>query len=49
MERYAQRVATARKFLPDFGVAAFCGFGRMPPEDMPRVLSDHLKAIEALG
>ncbi|MEO7402879.1 MAG: hypothetical protein ABIU95_04345 [Burkholderiales bacterium] len=48
MERYGTRVAAARKYLPEFGVAAFCGFGRMPPADMPRVLADHLKAMEAV-
>lgn len=49
MERFGARVATARKFLPEFGVAAFCGFGRMPPADMPRVLDEHLRALEALA
>jgi hypothetical protein len=25
MERFADRVAAARKYLPDFGVASYCG------------------------
>jgi len=45
MERYKERIAAARKFLPEFGVAAFCGFGREPPSEMPRVLDDHLTAV----
>lgn len=49
MDRFAQRVAIARKYLPDFGVAAYCGFGRSPASDMPRVLDEHLAAIELAG
>ena len=49
MERFGARVAAARKYLPEFGVAAFCGFGRMPPADMPKVLAEHLKAMEGVG
>jgi len=45
MERFEQRVSAARKFLPKFGVGAFCGFGRMPASDMPRVLDEHLQAM----
>ena len=40
---------TARKFLPEFGLAAYCGFGRIPPADMPAVLNEHLQAIKAAG
>jgi hypothetical protein len=46
MERFGARVAVARKFLADFGMAAFCGFGRMPPAEMPAVLAAHLQAAE---
>lgn len=44
MERFPARIATARKFLPEFGLGAYCGFGRLPPKDLPGVLADHLKA-----
>jgi hypothetical protein len=44
MERFAERLATARKFLPDFGVAGYCGFGRVPPDEIPAVLNEHLQA-----
>ncbi len=30
MERFPERVATARRYLPDFGLAAYCGLGRVP-------------------
>ena len=31
MDGFKERIAHARKFLPDFGVAGYCGFGRVPP------------------
>lgn len=46
MDGFADRLATARKYLPEFGVAGYCGFGRVPPSEMPAVLNDHLKALE---
>ena len=45
MDTLASRVAMARKFLPDFGLAAYCGFGRVPPTELPEVLDQHLKAL----
>jgi hypothetical protein len=35
------RLATARKFIADFGVAAECGLGRRPPETIPELLRIH--------
>jgi hypothetical protein len=49
MPTLKQRVAAARKFLPDFGLAAYCGFGRTPPDTMPRILQDHLEAVKIAG
>jgi hypothetical protein len=49
MERFAERIAAARKFLPDFGVGAFCGFGRIPASEMPRILQEHLQAMKQAG
>jgi len=49
MERFPQRLATARKHLADFGVGAYCGFGRLPPAELPRVLQEHLIAVRALS
>jgi hypothetical protein len=45
MERYDERIALARKYFPEFGVAAYCGMGRVPQNDLPSVLEDHLKAV----
>jgi len=47
MARFSERVATARKYLPDFGLAAYCGLGRTPPAQVPDVLEEHRKALEA--
>jgi hypothetical protein len=49
MENFEQRLAAARKFLPEFGLAAYCGFGRTPPEQMPQTLEDHLTALKLAG
>jgi hypothetical protein len=49
MDGFKDRVAAARKFLPDFGVAGYCGFGRMAPAEMPTVLNEHLQAINETG
>lgn len=49
MPSFERRLAAARKFVPDFGLAAYCGFGRHPPEQMPQVLQDHLAALKIAG
>jgi hypothetical protein len=49
MDGFKERIALARKYLPDFGLAAYCGFGRVPPAEMPAVLDEHLQAIKAAG
>jgi hypothetical protein len=48
MDGFLNRVATARRHLKDFGVGAYCGFGRMPPAEMKRVLEEHLQAVRLL-
>jgi hypothetical protein len=45
MEGYEKRIATARKYLPDFGVGGYCGFGRHSQSELPGVLGDHLHAV----
>jgi len=46
MARFKQRIATARKYLPQFGLGAYCGFGRLPPSELSGILADHLQAVE---
>jgi hypothetical protein len=47
MDGFKERLALARKYLPEFGIAGYCGFGRVPPAEIPAVLDDHLQAINA--
>ena len=49
MDGFKERIALARKYLPEFGLGGYCGFGRIPPEDMPTVLDEHLQAIKVAG
>jgi hypothetical protein len=49
MAGFEVRVAAARRHLPDFGLGAYCGFGRLPPELMPAVLDEHLEALKRDG
>src|SRR5262249_26977327 len=46
MDTFTKRIAVARKFLPDVGLGAYCGFGRLPPSELPALLDDHLKAVK---
>ena len=42
MGSFRSRLQTARKYLPEFGLGAYCGFGRLPVSELPQVLADHL-------
>lgn len=48
MHTFRERLTVARKFVSDFGLSAYCGFGRNPPEQLPQILADHLQAVELL-
>ena len=47
MDASSSVCALARKYLPEFGLAAYCGFGRSPVAELPGILADHLKAAES--
>ena len=49
MADFKERIATTRKYLPAFGVGAYCGFGRLPVSELEGVLADHLSAVEVAG
>ncbi len=49
MDSFTQRLAAARTAVPSFGLAAYCGFGRTPPEQLPQVIEDHVQALEIAG
>jgi methionine synthase II (cobalamin-independent) len=44
VEGTQRRMATADKFVSDYGIATECGFGRRPAETIPELLSVHAKA-----
>jgi hypothetical protein len=44
--RFRQRVRLAKSYLPTFGLAAPCGFGRENPATLPTLLQSHLTALE---
>lgn len=43
------RYAMAKRYLADFGLAAYCGFGRVPPAELPTVLEEHLQATRLMA
>jgi hypothetical protein len=43
----ARRKATASRYLADFGVAMYCGFGRQPGRDGMETMRDHRQAALA--
>ena len=45
MDRYEERLAAARRVLPKFGVAAYCGLGREDLSAIDRVMDEHLDAL----
>jgi hypothetical protein len=48
MANFERRFAAARTHLPDFGVAAYCGFGRRNPSELNDILQEHLQAVDVL-
>jgi len=43
-----RRHATATKYLDDFGVAMYCGFGRQPGRDGEETMREHRDTVRAL-
>jgi hypothetical protein len=43
-----RRVATASRYLPDFGVAMYCGFGRQPGADGTETMREHARVVRAV-
>jgi hypothetical protein len=31
--------------LSEFGLGAYCGFGRQPPSELRNILNEHLQAV----
>ena len=43
-----KRATVARKYLPEFGVAMECGFGRRPPETIGAILDVHAATLQKM-
>jgi hypothetical protein len=43
-----RRVATASRYLGDFGVAMYCGFGRQPGQDGTETMREHAEVVTAV-
>jgi hypothetical protein len=39
------RLKVAQKYLPKFGLSAYCGFGRLEPDAMAEIIEDHKLAV----
>jgi hypothetical protein len=44
-----RRAEAARQFLPDFGVAHYCGYGRETPEKARELLTDIATGADRLA
>ncbi len=47
-DAFRARVATAQKYLADFGVAAVCGYGRANPDEAGDIFKMHVECAELL-
>jgi hypothetical protein len=45
MPGFKARLQTARKYLPEFGLGAYCGFGRLTTAQLPSLVREHIEAI----
>ena len=43
-----RRHATASKYLDDFGIAMYCGFGRQPGQDGMETMREHRRVVRAV-
>jgi len=43
-----RRHATAGRFLQDFGVAMYCGFGRQPGADGMETMREHARVVSSV-
>ena len=45
MKSFPERLRVTRKFLPEFGLGAYCGLGRTLPSQLKDILQEHLDAV----
>ena len=47
-EGFRRRVESAHRYLPEFGIASYCGFGRLPAAEVPGKLAALRESAEVL-
>jgi hypothetical protein len=45
---FRERARLARRYLPKFGISSVCGYGRVPPEELPHILAVHRECAAEL-
>lgn len=45
MASFEARLRVARRYVTDFGLAAYCGMGRLTPPELAAAIKDHLEAL----
>lgn len=45
MNSFEKRLSLARRYSKSFGLAAYCGLGRVPPDELPEAIREHEEAI----
>jgi hypothetical protein len=48
-DAFKQRLRLLKKYIPEFGIASPCGFGRHRADQVPGLLEDHLRAADLLA
>jgi hypothetical protein len=43
---YRRRIAEVRKYIPAFGIAGPCGYGRLKPSVVPALIDEHVRGVE---
>jgi len=46
-EGLRRRHETASRYLDDFGISMYCGFGRQPGEDGSETMREHRRVVES--
>ena len=46
MPSFKRRLESAKRHLNEFGIAAYCGFGRVPTSELAQILNDHIEALK---
>jgi hypothetical protein len=48
LDAFERRARAARQYLPHFGIASYCGWGREDPKDLPGIFANLRASAERL-